>query len=74
MNNPRFEDSNVSSLRFPDKEKVKCKDCILRLKDKKAGDVKIDGATLGACFVYPIKPPSILWKEADCPYYTGENE
>jgi len=69
MKNPRFEDEAVGEWEFPDKKNIKCKDCILAAKDKKAGGVKIDGATLGMCDAFDIKPPSVMLRGADCPYY-----
>ena len=74
MENPRFKSEAVGETRSPKKEDVKCKDCIFAEKDRKSGDMVLDGATLGVCEVYPIKPPSILLKGADCPYYVSESE
>jgi hypothetical protein len=69
MKNPRFEDEAVGAWEFPDKNKVKCKDCMLAAKDRKAGGTTISGATLGTCEAFEVKPPSIILRGADCPYY-----
>lgn len=61
------------SFHFPDENKVWCKDCIFREKDRLGGKVK--GATLGLCEVYPrIKPHNVLWDNEECDYYQSEKD
>lgn len=67
-------ESNINSdlhFRFPDEEKIWCKDCAFRAKDN--GNVK--GATLSICDCFPRydKPLDILFKNAECEYYVDEN-
>lgn len=59
------------TMRFPDVEKVWCKDCVFRAKDK--GNVK--GATLAICDCFPRydKPLAILFDNVECEYYVDEN-
>lgn len=74
MRNPRFAPDEVPELRFPEEDKVVCKDCIYRAKDIGTGADAVKGAVLGVCDAYPIKPPSILLDGAECMYYCGEDE
>lgn len=74
MANPRFEDDNWGSFEKPDLEKIKCKDCKWRAKDRKIGKTVIYGASLSVCKAYSVKPREILWKNEDCPYYMKEDE
>lgn len=69
MKNPRFEDSAISPLRFPEPDKIACKDCMYRAKDIGSGKDAVDGAALGTCDAYAVKPPSILFDGAECKYY-----
>ena len=70
---PRWEKEkwNVTS---PNDDEIVCKDCIYRLKDRKAGDTVIHGASLGECDVFKIKPVPILMDGEECPYYLSETE
>lgn len=57
---------------FPDKEKIKCKDCISRLKIKVAN--KDIGPMNGYCHMYTRensngKPIDVLFKNANCKFY-----
>ncbi|MCD8397547.1 MAG: hypothetical protein LUD12_10290 [Lachnospiraceae bacterium] len=72
MKNPRFTDEAIGALRQPDIDKINCKDCLLRAKDRLDG--KIKGATLSVCEVYEIKPHGILWQNDDCPYYIDDKD
>ena len=75
MKNPRFEkEDDIGGWRIPKKENVKCKNCYLRAEDRKAGNATIDGATLGTCQAYKIKPPSIILGGSDCPYFIDEKD
>lgn len=55
---------------LPDINKIKCKDCAYREKDRP--ELSIDGATLGICQVYEFKPVSILSGKSGCAYYVKE--
>jgi hypothetical protein len=59
-------------FRRPDIEKIQCKDCIFREKDRLNGAIK--GATLSVCDCYDGKPSEILWKNEECIYYESEDE
>ena len=74
MDNPRFEDESMQPLRMPDKKTIQCTDCVYRQKDQKFPNGVLEGAISGTCEVYDIKPPSILWNGAECPYYLGKDE
>ncbi len=74
MKNPRFSKDAIGALRTPKKEDVVCKDCIYAAKDQSFNGETIVGATLGTCDAYRIKPPSIILKGAECPYYLSEDE
>ena len=74
MKNPRFAENAVETLRFPKKSDVICKDCIYAAEDIKHNDDTIDGATLGTCDAFSIKPPSVLLSGGNCPYYRNEEE
>ena len=72
--NPRLRPNAVSPLRFPELDKVVCKDCVYRAKDIGRGKDAVNGAVLGTCEAYHIKPPSILLDGADCMYYLSEKD
>ena len=59
-------------LRRPDIQKIQCKDCIFREKDRFNGAVK--GATLSLCECFDGKPYDILWENAECIYYESEDD
>ena len=61
--------------KYPEKDKIKCKDCIFRENDRKLNERQIlDGATLGICKVYTVvKPSEILFDGEDCPYYQKDD-
>ena len=73
MANPRFTDEALAPLRFPDEKKIKCRDCMLREKDRQMGSTKIYGATLGMCDAFGDKPHFILFENETCPYYIKED-
>ncbi len=72
--NPRLAPDAVSPLRFPEVDKVVCKDCMYRAKDIGKGKDAVNGAVLGTCDAYTIKPPSILLDGKDCMYYLREDD
>ena len=72
--NPRLAPDAVEPLRFPELDKVVCKDCMYRAKDIGKGKGAVKGAVLGTCDAYAIKPPSILLDGAECMYYLSEED
>lgn len=75
MEKPRWYNDNWV-CDHPDENKIPCKDCFLREKDRDLGDGnKLKGCTLGICQAFPKgKPSFVLWKGESCPYYIDENE
>lgn len=69
----RWENENWTS-EWPDPDKVVCKDCFHREKDRGFGGTKIPGCTLAMCQAYAHKPVDILISGVPCPYYLNENE
>ncbi len=67
MDNPRFKDEALGSLRLPDLEKIYCKDSKHKEADRFGGTVK--GARLGVCAEYNSKPYSVLWENKECKKY-----
>ena len=74
MKNPRFEDDAFGPMKFPDANKIPCKDCMLRAEDQKMpGGTVLEGATYSMCDAFGSKPHFILWDGEDCPYYIKED-
>ena len=73
MNEPKWQNDDWKSVR-PDHEKIACKDCFLREKDRKIGDTTIHGCSLSFCQAFSSKPTEILSDGADCDYYISEKE
>ena len=74
MKNPRFDPDYAAPLEFPDENKIPCKDCMLREKDRTLGKgTVLKGATLGICDAFGIKPSYIIDDGEDCPYYIKED-
>ena len=70
---PRWEEEDWVA-EHPDPDKIPCKDCVYREKDREVGDTVILGAVLGMCQVYTDKPTHILFDGEDCPYHLTEEE
>lgn len=67
----RWDDEKLV-FEMPDINKIQCKNCFLREKDRT--ELGIKGATLAICDAYDHKPKEILWDGEDCPYFIDENE
>ena len=67
----RWDNEKISWVQ-PDPKKIQCSKCILREKDRLDGE--INGATLGICEAFKIKPPQILFDGAECPYFIDESD
>ena len=73
------KDFNVKGV-YPDREKVKCKDCVFRDKTevKVNGKVLKVGITKSTCEMYlgppddMYKPTSILFQNENCDFYSKE--
>ena len=72
--NPRFTDAAIEPLTFPDVNKIKCRDCMLREKDRPMNGWTIYGATLSMCDAFGDKPYEIAFNNEDCPYYISDSE
>lgn len=70
---PKWYDEDWVSVQ-PDPEKISCRDCYFREKDRKIGPTVIYGSTLGICEVYDCKPDAILFKGVKCPYYVSDSD
>ena len=67
--------SQEGEFEMPDLEKISCRDCAFRAKDRKIGKDTVNGAQLAMCEVFPLlKPNEVLWENEDCPYYIGDDE
>ena len=71
--NPRFEnDDDIGELTLPDAKRIACRDFKFREEDRMDG--MINGATLGLCEKYFMKPKEVLWENADCPEWESEDD
>jgi len=70
-------DNEEFALQRPDENRIICKDCVFREKDRQFGKSVICGCTLDICQVYSNsnpKPHDILFKNKPCGYYVSEND
>lgn len=65
-------DNEGIKFKSPDCNKIQCKDCLLREKDRPA--LGINGAALAVCEAYTSKPAEVLFKGDKCPYYICESD
>lgn len=71
---PRWE-SEEWTMKSPDLDKIRCKDCAWRAEDRVfSGGTVLKGATLGICKVMGTKPYGVLWHGEDCSYYLKEEK